>query len=70
MKKLNAAAKSYESGANAYFEKKTDAGNPHAADTSLSKSCEHGYLDRQKLDANRDVVASRKRATLHIIQIH
>jgi hypothetical protein len=70
MKKLTNTAQSYKAGAKAYLRNDGSAKNPHSESADGHKSWEHGYLDRQKLNANSDGDASRKRAMLRIARIH
>jgi hypothetical protein len=69
VKKMTAKAQSYKAGAKAFSLDGVKAKNPHPTHAEGSKSWEHGYLDSQKLRANRDGDAFRKRAILHLAQI-
>ena len=67
MKKAPANIESYKAGAKACG----DAGqqkstNPHPPQTARARTWDNGYLDQQKLHANRDGEQSRERATLHL----
>lgn len=70
MKTTLANVESYKAGAKAFGDAGRDkATNPHPSQTAKARTWEHGYLDRQKLQANRDGDQSRKRATLHLPKI-
>ena len=45
------------------------ATNPHPPQTARARAWDNGYLDRQKLHANRDGDLSQKRATLRLPEI-
>lgn len=68
--KVQANIESYKAGAKAVGDAgQGKATNPHPPQTARARSWDNGYLDRQKLHANRDGDLSRKRATLHLPKI-
>lgn len=70
MKKAPANMASYKAGAKAQENtRQQKATNPHLPHSAESHTWEHGYLDRQKLQANRNGDLSRRRATLHLPKI-
>jgi hypothetical protein len=70
MKNAPANSESYKAGAKACGDAvQQKATNPHPPQTARARTWDNGYLDRQKLNANRDGDLSRKRATLHLPKI-
>jgi hypothetical protein len=52
----------YKAGAKAYCDGEGGITNPHPPESAEAGTWDDGYLDRQKLNANRDGDLSRKRA--------
>ncbi|MGO4441386.1 hypothetical protein [Rhizobium sp. RAF56] len=67
MKKVLANIESYKAGAKACGDAgQQKATNPHPPQTARALTWDNGYLDQQKLHANRDGEQSRERATLRL----
>jgi hypothetical protein len=67
MKKVLANIESYKAGAKACGDAgQQKATNPDPPQTARARTWDNGYLDQQKLHANRDGEQSRERATLRL----
>jgi len=67
MKKKTANAESYKAGAKACGNEVQGGGtNPYRPQSTEARAWDHGYRDRQNLNANRDGDFSRTRSTLHL----